>query len=90
MDRVVRAEFHCPKCGGYRWGTSGCTGPKVDQRGHCSDLGCRFSWPRAEDWRYFQFTIRPTRAQFRTLEAQRLREANRSARRSTHTKGQAK
>lgn len=90
-QRIVRSDFHCPKCGGSTWGTSGCTGPRRDTRGHCHNFACDFVWLRTEDWRYFRFTIVPTRAEYRRLEAQRIRESNRRLKtseiRSTETKG---
>jgi len=50
--------FFCPKCDAFtEWGTSGCTGPKETWVGHCygeHGCGCRFSWPRTDDSKYFK------------------------------------
>lgn len=48
-----RNGFTCPNCGGYRWGTSGCTGPFDEMIGHChgddTHDGCGFRWIRKQD-----------------------------------------
>jgi len=50
-------EFQCPKCGGYKWGTSGMNRDFSVWVGRChgSDVsdGCGFTWPRSEDGMYF-------------------------------------
>lgn len=59
MKTTSRHEFHCPKCGGYTFGTRGAiSGPIEDFTGYCfggpnEDNGCKFAWPRSEDWKYF-------------------------------------
>lgn len=42
-------RFKCPKCGGFRFGTSGCTGG--NPQGHCHDFlpdrsRCNYTWDR--------------------------------------------
>lgn len=82
--RVIGHEFVCPKCGGSRFGTSGCTGPVSKMIGHChgglGGVGCGFSWPRSEDWRHFTITLRPTREEYQRYEALRRREQTAIAR----------
>jgi hypothetical protein len=91
-DRIVNSEFRCPKCGGFRWGTSNCTEPFSKWIGHCHNFACRFTWKRStDDWRHFIFTVRPTRAEYQRFERLRVHEANRRNRRraepsSTETK----
>lgn len=98
--KLVRSDFSCPICGSSRWGTSGCTGPKAKQRGHCNgygSVGCGFSWSRSrEDWKVFVFVFKPaSREDFRKAEARRLRMENghilkmQARARAAHTKGAA-
>ncbi len=67
-----RVEFHCPKCLGGNYGTSGadnwetaegyCNGP-----GYRGDVSCRFKWKRSEDWKVFyivQITKFETKEEF--------------------------
>jgi hypothetical protein len=50
----ARREFTCPECGSHSYGSSGCIGPIEAMIGHChGDNGCKFSWPRSDDDKYF-------------------------------------
>jgi hypothetical protein len=47
-------EFHCPKCGSFKFGTENCTSPEEEWIGYChGDYGCDFTWPRKDDHLYF-------------------------------------
>jgi len=56
-------EFTCPECGSHAYGTS-CAGytDAADKdafwrdhaMGSCHGAGCRFTWPRRHDSRYFR------------------------------------
>ncbi len=87
LDRIVESRFVCPKCGASKWGTSAWDHGK-DKRapfskwmGHCNN--CHdFSWMRTQDWKFFQFTVRPTRAEYDRFRALEDQQHNRMARRS--------
>jgi len=48
-------EFRCPKCGGRYFQTAvfrnegQCSGDATEDR----RIPCKFTWPRADDWKYF-------------------------------------
>ena len=47
-----RIEFHCPKCLSTHFGTTA-TNNWANATGHCNGHSCKFTWPRAEDWKVF-------------------------------------
>ena len=51
MKVLANVVFCCPKCGSRYYGTSGGMGLC---HGEPFPRGCRFSWDRDEDWKYFQ------------------------------------
>ena len=55
---MMDGDFKCPKCGGYKWGTSHCTRDHDQWVGECHGdnqmAGCGFTWHRmTEDEKYF-------------------------------------
>ncbi len=46
------AEFKCPKCGGYRFGTDNATKPFDEWVGRCHGVNCGFTWMRTDDCKY--------------------------------------
>lgn len=56
-------QFKCPRCGGSKFGTSMRDGgnPLVpeDSTGHCHEIGCSYSWNRANDEGHFVATRYP-------------------------------
>lgn len=61
--------------------------PFVEWFGMCNNLGCSFRWSRKDDWRYFQITLRPTRAEYVKYSAMQKREHKASLRRSRKVAG---
>lgn len=54
MREIKPGEFKCPECGSNRFGTSNCLAKNpADMIGHCHGAGCRFTWSRADDKKYF-------------------------------------
>jgi hypothetical protein len=54
---MLNMTFKCPLCGGSKFGSMilgrDPNGPMVRHcHGRNGPLGCEFSWPEAEDWRY--------------------------------------
>ncbi len=45
--------FTCPRCGGFKWGTSNIVADQTQWIGHCEGgkgyVGCGFKWNRARD-----------------------------------------
>lgn len=64
MALIEYREFTCPECGSHMFGTSdpggaGCFGLSLGAFGYChGESGCRFTWRRSEDDRYFSGTGR--------------------------------
>jgi len=80
MNQRTRVEFLCPKCGGYTFGTYGTSAgyPISESTGHChggpnEDNGCKFTWPRKEDWKYF---VKVTVERYESKEEFERGEAN--------------
>ncbi len=47
-------RFECPKCGSDCFGTNNPTdAPERRVRSCHGEDGCRFTWPEADDWKYF-------------------------------------
>lgn len=47
MKTLRPGGFECPKCGGNKFGTSNCTSPFEEWKGHCHN--CNFEWDRKKD-----------------------------------------
>ncbi len=51
------AEFKCPKCGGYRFGTDNATKPFDEWVGRCHGVNCGFTWMRTDDCKYMNAEV---------------------------------
>jgi hypothetical protein len=68
MQTTERLGFVCPRCGSSAFGTS-----FPENEGCCHGDGCRFTWNRDDDWKYFQHVVRTVFENNKEFEEESIR-----------------